>query len=216
MRVSADNLHIKKDFPLLAEGLNIEFDDPTKKNNEIIEGLNGVKDELLARIRDGSDPNTTTDFFDSELYTYLRESFSPDERQEVDTLLRNIESELKNTRGIFDYPSDARAILVYHLIDIPLLKFPERIRAVTDFINSRIKEFTDFIPQENTEKTVSDKERRERLRSLRLDITGEAYSVTDIILGIKNMEIGDAERELDLVKEKIAILRKEYIQVLTR
>ena len=169
----------------------------------------------MARIRDGSNPKRATDFFGLGLYKYLRDSFSSDEEQEVDTLLRNIESELKNAHDIFGYPSDARrAILVYHLIDVPLLKFPERIKAVVSFINEKIREFMDFIPNEIVENVISNKEKREHLRKLRLGITGEAYGVISLTLGLKAIKSTGPEKELKIVKEKIALLRKEYDRLL--
>ena len=200
----------KKGFPLLSEGLHIEHGNPTEKNIKISEGLNYVKDELLARIRDRSDPETATIFFNLDLYKHLQDDFSPEEQQEVNMLLKKIESELKNTHGIFDYISDARAILVYHLIDIPLLKFPERIRAATNFIDLKIKEFSDFMPDESAELDTLDKVKRKRLKDLRLDITGEVYNVIDLILGLKDIGADETERELKSVKEKVTLLRKEY------
>ena len=215
----------KNNFPLLSEtSRRYSSHEPVLSNQElktkykdidVIQGLNNVKDEVLARIRDGSNPKRATDFFGLGLYKYLRDSFSSDEKQEVDTLLRNIESELKNAHDIFGYPSDARrAILVYHLIDVPLLKFPERIKAVVSFINEKIREFMDFIPNEIVENVISNKEKREHLRKLRLGITGEAYGVISLTLGLKAIKSTGPEKELKIVKEKIALLRKEYDRLL--
>lgn len=155
----------KKDFPLLAEGVN-------EQKGGVRKGLRGAKDELLARIRDGSDSIRATDFFGTELYEYLSDEFSEDEQKEVSALLKKIESELKSALGLFT-DNQSRGILVYHLVDIPLLRFPERIKAIVEFYNSKISEFTNFIPDENAEKQIKNKETKQRLEELRLDITGE-------------------------------------------
>lgn len=196
----------KKDFPLLAGGTN-------EQKARVRKGLGWVKDELLARIRDGSDSIRVTDFFGTNLYKYLSDEFLEDEQKEVSALLKKIESELKSALGLF-IDGQSRGILVYHLVDIPLLRFPERIRAISAFYNSKISEFTNFIPDENMEKQVQDKDVRQRLTELRLDITGEAYTVSYMILGSNFMETEMSYEGLQVklkdVKMEIKKLKKDY------
>lgn len=200
----------KNEFPLLAKGVN-------EQKAEIRKGLVGVKDELLARIRDGSDSIRATDFFGTELYEYLSDEFSEDEQKEVNLLLKKIESELKSALGLFA-DNQSRGMLVYHLVDIPLLRFPERIKAIVKFYNSKISEFTNFIPDENLEKQIQDKDTKRRLAKLRLDITGEAYSVSFMILdssfGRIEMNYDELQTKQKGVKIKIEELRRNYDNLL--
>lgn len=200
----------KKEFPLLAEGVN-------EQKAGVRKGLGGAKDELLARIRDGSDSIRATNFFGTGLYEYLSDEFSEDEQKEASLLLKKIESELKSALGLFA-DNRSRGMLVYHLVDIPLLRFPERIRAIVEFYNSKISEFTNFIPDENLEKQIQDKDTKRRLAELRLDITGEAYGVSDMILGSGFRRIGMNYDELQTrqkgVKMKLEELRRNYDNLL--
>lgn len=207
---------LKSYLPTISKKARIPEGGLREENVKIGEGLDQIKDELLARIRDGSDPKNATNFFSTDLYSYLRDYFSVDERQEVGTLLKTIESELKNTHNIFDYPSDARAILVYHLIDIPLLKFPERIKAVADFMRIRIREFTDFIPDKVIKNTILSKDKKEQLLQLRLTITGAAYGAVDMILGVTGEEEIDTKKKLKAIKEDISLLRKKYDDLISQ
>ena len=200
---------LKKEFPLLTEGVN-------EQKVGVRKGLRGVKDELLAYIRDGSDSIRATDFFNT--YKYLSDEFSEDEQKEVSLLLEKIESELKSTLGLFAN-NQSRGMLVYHLVDIPLLRFPERIKAIAEFYNSKISEFTNFIPDENLEKRIQDKDTERRLAELRLEIIGEAYGVSDMILGSSfgriEMSYNDLQIELKDVKIKLEELRRNYDSLLT-
>ncbi len=200
----------KKEFPLLAEGVN-------EQKAGVRKGLGGVKDELLARIRDGSNSIRATDFFGTDLYEHLSGEFSEDEGKEVIVLLKKIESELKSASGLFE-GDQSRGMLVYHLVDIPLLRFPERIKAVTEFYNSKINEFTNLIPDENAEKQIQDKDIRHKLADLRLDITGEAYSIPGMILGSNfgriTMDYDELQTKLKDIRIKIEKLRKDYDSLL--
>src|SRR3989338_5741091 len=49
--------------------------------------LDKVKDELLARVRDGGSEKWSTDFFTDDLYEYLRKGFSKEEQEEIIKLL---------------------------------------------------------------------------------------------------------------------------------
>ncbi|OGI77227.1 hypothetical protein A3B85_02050 [Candidatus Nomurabacteria bacterium RIFCSPHIGHO2_02_FULL_37_13] len=208
--IESRNIPSKKEFPLLAEGVN-------EQRAGVRKGLGGTKDELLARIRDGSDSVRATDFLGTDLYEYLSDEFSEDEQKEVSLLLKKIESELKSALGLFA-DNQSRGMLVYHLVDIPLLRFPERIKAITEYYNSKISEFTNFIPDENEEKQIQDKDTKRRLAELRLDITGDAYSVSDMILsssfGRIEMNYDELQTKLKDVRIKLEDLRKNYYNLL--
>lgn len=186
------NVPPKKEFPLLAEGVN-------ERKTGVRNGLSLVKDELLARIRDGSDSNDATGFLGTGLYKYINKEFSEEEQKEAGALLKNIEAELKLAQSLF-VDGQSRGLLIYHLIDIPLLRFPERIKAIVEFYNAKINEFTNFIPNENAEKQIRDEDIKERLLELRLEIVGEAYTVSDTILG---SNFGDIEINYDELQEKV-------------
>ena len=196
----------KKEFPLLADGVN-------EQKAGVRKGLGGAKDELLARIRDGSDSLRATDFFGTNFYKYLSDEFSEDEQKEVTVLLKKIESELKTAFNLIG-GIQARGILVYHLIDIPLLRFPERIKAFVEFYNAKISEFTKLIPEETEEKQIQDKDKKRQLADLRLDITGEAYSVADLIVGERNITYEELQADLEKTKDKIRRLRDNYDSLL--
>lgn len=111
--------------------------------------LRGIKDEILARIRDGSDAYDATGFLNIQnVYDYLVEVLSEDEKMELNQLLEYIAEALDKIIDRTDFLSDSeldnvfqtRGILVYQLIDIPLLRFPERINAIADFYKKTNKE----------------------------------------------------------------------------
>ncbi|MBI5140387.1 MAG: hypothetical protein HZA94_03000 [Candidatus Vogelbacteria bacterium] len=102
-------------------------------------GLRAIKDEVLAYIRGGSSSIDATNFIDDPLYAHLKRPFHQLEMHEVDNLMRKIRDELTVAfeTGPFGGGDVPRGILVYHLIDIPLIKFPERIRAVVRFYETK-------------------------------------------------------------------------------
>lgn len=111
-------------------------------------GLRAAKDELLARLREeSSSPDFCTDFFDDQLYLYIKEYFIRSERPKVRALLKDIKKELeriyasrnKDTRGTVDLfgGEKNRALLVHHLVDIPLTYFPEALRQIGEFYKQK-------------------------------------------------------------------------------
>ncbi len=173
--------------------------------------LNKVKDELLARVRDGGSEKWSTDFFTEDLYEYLRKDLSEEEQEEVIKLLEEIKPDLKAAYTYFSYPIDARGILVYHLIDIPLIRFPERIRAIVDYYKTRISEFTQYVPEgksKNSDGSPIDRDWLAELHRLGLELSGESYVASELILGTRKSE--NPEQELKTIKEKLISLRQRY------
>ena len=102
-----------------------------------------------------------------------------------------------------------RGILVYHLVDISLLRFPERLEAVREFYSSKTKEITDLIPDENPEKEIQDAGVRQQLKNLRLDIMGIAYSAFP-------MGYDETQTRLIAIRIHLEKLRKEYDRLLVK
>lgn len=202
------SIALKQKFPKLIEGVN-------EQKEGIAGGLVGVKDELLARIRDGSESIEATDFFGDNLYGYLSKKFSKDEQKEISTILKKVESELEVAFQFFVNPRE-RGILVYHLVDIPLLKLPERIRAVVKFYNTKISEFEKLVPSRSFEQQVKDGEKRKDLAALRVLISREEDRVIDLIMGGKDA-VGNYEElqiELNEKKDKMRQLRARFDNLL--
>ena len=92
------------------------------------------------------------------------------------------------------------------------------MKAITEFYISKIKEFTDFIPDEKAEGQIQDKDTKRKLVELRLDITGEAYSVSDMILGStfggREISYENMQERLKGVRIKLEELRKNYNSLL--
>lgn len=121
------------DFPVLVRDVNIDSD-------ETRSALRGVKDELLARIRDLSDAMKSTNFLEKNLYGDLRSKFTEPEQAELKALLVLIEKELKEAFNLFDssFPQINRSVIVYHLVDVPLLDFPQRIKDLVKFYRQKL------------------------------------------------------------------------------
>lgn len=201
---------LKKEFPLLTKGVN-------EQRAGVRKGLGGVKDELLAYIRDGSSFARATNFFGADLYKHLRDEFSEDEKKEVEVLLKKIRSELVDALNFF-HDQQSRVILVYHLVDIPLLRFPERIKAITKFYDSKISEFTKFIPDEYAEEQVKNMATKRQLVELRSDITDKAYRASDMIVcsssGGTEIDYDELQISLKDTKIKLEELRRDYDSLL--
>ena len=181
--------------------------DVDKQKESVTKGLGGVKDELLARIRDGSDSLHASDFFGSNFYKYLSNKFSADEQKEINILLKKIELELRSVFHLLRGPR-ARGILVYHLIDIPLSQFPEQIKAVVEFYNTKINEFKKFIPNQCPEEKRGD--------SIRLwwDIENKVTYAADLIVGIKDIDYKELPAELEKTMGEIKQLKENYDNLL--
>ncbi|OGN09576.1 MAG: hypothetical protein A3J46_02345 [Candidatus Yanofskybacteria bacterium RIFCSPHIGHO2_02_FULL_41_11] len=209
----------KTEYPLLSTAYrkahSSDDENEIAKYGKIRGRLNKVKDELLARVRDGGSEKWSTDFFTEDLYEYLRKDFSEEEQEEVIKLLEEIKPDLKAAYTYFSYPIDARGILVYHLIDIPLIRFPERIKAIVDYYKKRISEFTKYEPEKrrlNPDGSPIDRDWLAELNKLRLEITGESYTAVEIILGTRKSE--NPEQELKTIEDKLISLRQRYDEII--
>lgn len=136
--------------------------------------LRQVKDEIFARVRDLSSTSRVVDFFDAPIYAgRLRDPLSFTEQAELKSLLEAVKKELGVAYDLFDNPlcQINRQILIYHLIDIPLLSFPGRIREVVKFYKAKFIEFTGLMPAESDLEVINlikDKDKINKLINLRL------------------------------------------------
>lgn len=112
-------------FPALARSADLHPQEFAKR-------IANIKDEMLARVRDGSNGQEITSFWSEDVYEYLRDGFSRAEKAEIAKLLRFIMGEHYMILPLFPLP-DERALLVYHLVDTPLWKMPTMVRAVREY-----------------------------------------------------------------------------------
>lgn len=90
-----------------------------------------IKDEALARIREGNDASTCTNFLSEGLYANLLRD-TKFKKNEILELMGRIKKELQGTVDIFKSPHQ-RAILTNLLIDIPLEKWPTWLKEMSIF-----------------------------------------------------------------------------------
>lgn len=127
------NIHERQHF-INGEVLNRfitieETDHPTLPDFE----ASRIKDELLARIRDGSDPERATEFLSLKVYAYLREDIVGDPIPE--DVLQEFESVLSDTRQIMQalkfyqvLGDNNRDIITNYLLGTPLHQIPKKLR----------------------------------------------------------------------------------------
>lgn len=153
-----------KDYPVLTR----EY----RSKKDVINDLQQVKDELLARIRESGDALHCSSFLDIPGYAYLKEKFRPNELPELDQLFNNINFELVHlfSNQLIDN-THFRALLVYHMVDVPLLRFPERLRAVREFYETK------FVPITETLPSFEDRAQQRRMPFLQAQNTDHAVLI---------------------------------------
>lgn len=216
-KIEADTVPVRK-YPIIAQGYNQQESADAKVP------LAKVKDELLARIRGGSDYIDATEFFQGvSSYLFLRELFTSEEQAEVELLLTEIGLQLKT---IFQkFPDMNRGLLVYHLIDIPLTQFPERIEALIRFGQEKIKEYKAELPdsyifrqsqKSNDQELEEQKTRKTKISLLYNAIVYNTISLEDLIFpeGVKNY--ADNKKDLESVMTEIDKLKTEYDTLLAQ
>lgn len=192
-----------KDYPTLSKAVEDGYG--TRIRN--------TKDELLARIRDGGELYLVTNFWNNKLYDHLKEDERSEYLLEMQKLLDHIKKELEKAGGLFE-GDNARGLLVYHLIDIPLLKFPERIEAVNRFYQKRMDRVLKYIPEERLAEIIEKSPPRDKLEELSRDIVGESYSADIYALGLAGDNLDEQDSELNKIEEKLRMLRAEYDSLL--
>lgn len=128
-----------KDYPALTR----EY----RSRTLIIMDLQDVKDEMLARVRESSDVTDCIAFLDDPSYANLTKQFRSNELPELHRLFDSIKIELDHlfNNQLID-SANFRPLLVYHLVDVPLLRFPERLRAVREFYEAKFAPITETLP----------------------------------------------------------------------
>ena len=198
-----------KEYPHLSKAIE---DTDHRGDNAMRE----VKNELLACIREpGRSLSGAVSFWDFELYDHLRTGMDIDEQKDMALVLRRVKSELIKIAGLFE-GDQARGLLIYHLIDIPLIKFPERIEAVARFYKKRMDRVTKYIPREMLTEGLEDNPERDRLTQLSMDIIGESYSADSFALGLAGDNLDEQDVEIENVVDKLKKLRREYDELLAR
>ena len=126
-----------------------EFKEQTKK-------FRAIKDEVLAYIRDGRSGKAILDALVGPLYSHLFSVFSKEEKNLVDDILQEI-------CLIIDDPQfkqiwsgqDNRALIVYHLIGVPLLKFPDKMKDLCSSYQERVRAVSKTYDEVNTGRSQS-------------------------------------------------------------
>ena len=170
---------------------------------DAVEGLRAIKDELLAYIRDGSGADRATGFIGNKLlYGHLLKKFSEEAREDIKRLMEQIRTELEDLfRGFGGY-GIGRAILVYLLIDVPLVRMPAMLNRMKKFYDRRVSRLTSFMPDD--EPTREQRRRIPALEKLYLDIVGEAYSGIHYIYDEGKSDVFDA------LADSLKKMRKRY------
>ena len=185
----------------LSKGAKRQYEDGS---NKVDIGLGQIKDEVLAYIRDESGPDKMTDFLRSGLYDHLKRNFNANEFKKVEDLLFRIRIMLIDVFKILS-PTET-ALLVYHLIDIPLIKFPERIDAVRRYYEKRMQSFRALVPKEAKPPTH---EADRLLDGLSAGVY-EARSLLGIQASSIILDYDQRERLLIELKERMQELRNQY------
>ncbi|MBI2065231.1 MAG: hypothetical protein HYT62_04220 [Candidatus Yanofskybacteria bacterium] len=163
-----------KEYPILSEAIR-------RADSRVDIFMQSVKDELLACVKDGRSLSGVTKFWDLNLYDFLREGSTLEEQQEVGSLLGKIKEELEKGSGLFEGGKQARGLLVYHLIDIPFMRFPERVAAVIKFYKKRMDRVLKHLP-EALKKDITKWPEKDRLEELSRDMIGELIQLTFMLL----------------------------------
>mgnify|MGYP007077404255 CR=1 FL=1 len=112
------------------------------------DNFDNVKDELLARIREGATPEETTDFLDDqEGYAYLRKGKEKRDIEEALTVLHESRWSVDDVEDVFIVP-EHRGVLTYHLMDIDFVDIPDHLVELTRHYTERLQPLIDVGPPE--------------------------------------------------------------------
>lgn len=125
-----------------------------KERNPLVERLyRGIKDEMLAYLRDGSSGSDLRVALEKETYDHLFRPLPSVDEQVAHNVLLRMEQFLNRHHGSFD-GDQARAILVYQLASVPLREFPKYLEALQIYYGERfrmLREFEEIDAAENRE-----------------------------------------------------------------
>lgn len=97
-----------------------------------------IKDEVLAFIRGGSSGEFLKSSLCGELYAHLFSFLPPQEAQKAREVINTVADFLEKNQSFLNNP-EARAILVYQLIPVPLEEFPKWLGAFEEYYGERLK-----------------------------------------------------------------------------
>lgn len=175
--------------------------------------LQRIKDELIAHIRDGSFADRCTDFFQKAIYANLTEPFTEQAQAEIQRLMGSTQDELSSLFNLVDpnyyfAPEKGRALIVYHLIDVPLTQFPERIRAIRKYYQNILGELDSHFMTVRAESAGTPPERQKQLSQDYKEISRLIALQTDLFL------TGSPPEDLTLSVDEVENIRKKSTQKL--
>lgn len=94
--------------------------------------LRYIKDEILAQCRNLGPDDDLSKILNLSLYAELFRKLPPERKAQIHILVQDISQALKQSFPVFTTRAE-RALLINHLLDIPLPRFPDWIRAVAKF-----------------------------------------------------------------------------------
>ncbi len=124
--------HINHEFLSLFERAERRRVDPNVQRQEA-----RIKDEVLAYLRDGSSGKMLRQCLLDPLYDHLFESPDAERERQLRKTVKDTSVAVGMLGKDFESP-DARAVLVYHLFDIPLADIPHRLREITRMLRERV------------------------------------------------------------------------------
>ncbi len=101
--------------------------------------LRATKDEVLARLREGCGADDFVPMLKDKSYAQCKKGLSKKEVAELGTLLSAFADVLGHYSLTFK-SEEARGVLVNHLIDVPLIRFPTWLRAIGQYYDTRSKQ----------------------------------------------------------------------------
>jgi hypothetical protein len=173
----------------------------------VYKGLLIIKDELLAYLRDGSSFRDALSFLEDKIYGHILENFIPEETEEINQLMSDIRKALYKLPLEFD-SLNGRALLVYHLLDVPLHKMPQRIKYIAEYYKNESDKFKYLLPNEpKLDGSISDDDydKAVEIRDKIWELVDEPRRVLFSDLDYENQKRRMAEQ-----KKEIEQLREEY------
>jgi hypothetical protein len=161
--------------------------------------LSEIKNELLCNLREVStSPTRCTSFLNNALYAHLLDPFITDEEAELRTLMDMIGAELEEILAMFT-TQEERAVLVYHLADIPLPRIPAHLKRLRVFFKELYGNIMQFLPRDIHSGLT--KVTQLRLRELHKEIWDEIGRVKIALLGIDSPNASpDIEDSINTLK----------------
>lgn len=115
-----------------------------KERNPIVQRLyRGIKDEVLAYLRDGSSGTDIEEALGKDAYRHLFRPLPSSDEEAAWMIVGRIKQFLDRHHGSFDGDS-ARGILTYQLAPVPLREFPKYLNALEIYYGERFRMLREF------------------------------------------------------------------------